>query len=51
MISPIPYTMSQSGIMFEKFKKPKVNEIYNILIYVYINIRTKNSYPNGSNTK
>ena len=51
MISHIPYTMSQLDIMYEKFKRMKFNENYNILTYLYTNIWTKDSYTNGSNTK
>ena len=51
MVSPIPYTMSQSDTMFEKFKRMKFNETYTALTYLHNNIWTKDSYPNGSNTK
>ena len=51
MISLIPYTMSQLDIMYEKFKRMKFNENYNLLTYLYTNIWAKDSYTNGSNTK
>ena len=51
MISLNSYSMSQLDNMYEKFKRIKFKENYNILTYFHTNIWTKDSYTNGSNTK